>query len=439
MLKRKIDLFLIEWKRNPSHKPLIVYGPRQIGKTTSIEQFGKNYRSFIEIDFIKNPEYKSAFESHNPEQIVKRLSIINPKFVFIPNETLIFIDEIQEYIDATTCFKYFCQEGKYDLIASGSALGVNNSPISSVSVGFKEEYIMHHMDFEEFLWANGYDNNLIDELLNNMVNLKPLEDYLYKLLDSLYMDYILLGGFPEIINKYFINNKNYSGIFDLQKRIYKDYEDDLSKYLSGLDITKAQRVYNSVASQLAKDNHKFQFTKLGHGARFNSYYGVVEWLKNSGVILLANNVALSLPLKGNEIIDNFRMYYSDISLLIATLDEESSKDLRINNNIGVYKGAIYENICASALAKQGCSLYFYRSEDSTIEFDFIIRYKDSIIPIEVKAKNGRTRSLITGIESNPLISKAIKFAKANIGTNKNIITFPHFLSFLFKRYLEKIR
>ncbi len=439
MLIRKIDAFLKEWKNDLDHKPLIVYGARQIGKTTSIREFGKTYKYFVEINFIEHPEYKQVFSNFDVDQIVNRLSFINPNFVFEPHNTLILFDEIQDYMDATTSLKFFKLDGKYDVICSGSALGVNNSSISSVSVGFKDEYVMHPLDFEEFLWANGYDDKLISYILDCMLSCKPLENIYFEKLNSLYKDYIALGGYPEIVDNYFRNNKNFSLCLQSQKRLYKDYVDDISKYLSGIDIAKAQRVFTSIPSQLAKDNHKFQFSKLGHGSRFNEYYGVSQWLRNSGSILVANNCKLDLPLKGNEEIDNFRLYYSDTALLMASLDGETQIDLRTNNNFSIYNGAIYESLMASELNKQGYDLYFYRSKDSTIELDFIIRFKNEIIPIEVKNKNGRAISLNTVISKNDKINHGIKFADSNIGCSNNILILPHFSSFLLRRFLDKKR
>lgn len=438
MLKRKVDGYLINWKRSKDHNPLIVYGARQIGKTTSIEQLGKTYKRFVEINFIENPEYKQAFSSFNVDEILKRLSFINPQFVFEPHNTLIFFDEIQEYMDATTSLKFFKLDGRYDVICSGSALGVNTSQVSSVSVGFKDEYCMYPLDFEEFLWACGYGDDLIDYLLACMKKGEKTDDLYFQKLSDLYKDFIVLGGYPKIVASYFANSRNFSFCLDAQRKLYNDYVDDISKYLQGMDVARAQRVFKSIPSQLAKDNHKFQLRKLGHGARFNEYYGVSEWLRSSGSVILANNCALSLPLKGNEEIDNFRMYYSDTGLLLASLEEEAQNDLRKNNNFSIYNGAIYESITAAALLKQGYDLYFYRSKDSIVELDFIIRYKDEILPLEVKAKQGRALSLNAVIKGkSALIKHGVKFADANIGYANNILTLPHFLSFLLKLFLKE--
>lgn len=440
MLKRKIDQDLIVWKKKRNHKPLIVYGARQVGKTTSIEQFGKaNYTSFVSVNFISNPEYKTAFSSYDPESIIRNLSLMNPSFRFIENETLILFDEIQSFMDATTSLKFFSQQGKYDVICSGSELGIKNNTISSVAVGFKEEYLMHTMDFEEYLWAKGYDSNLPKEIVTAMVNKAPLDATLLNTMNRLFLEYSLIGGYPDVVNT-FIQSNQYTDILSMQRNILKDYHDDISKYLDGMDIARTNHVFDSIAPQLAKDNHKFQFTKLGHGARFSSYYGCVDWLKNAGIVLVVNNIpTLELPLKGTEDVEIFRLYFSDTSLLIASLDNESQADLINNKNLGVYKGAVYENIVASALDKQKFDLFFHRSKDSTIELDFIIRFKEEIIPIEVKAKHGRQLSLKTVLKNMNILNYGFKFGMNNIGEKDNIISFPLFCISFLSDYLNQLR
>ncbi|MDO4499652.1 MAG: ATP-binding protein [Erysipelotrichaceae bacterium] len=439
MLKRKIDQYLLEWKNREDHNPLILYGPRQVGKTTSVEEFGKNnYESLVSINFITNPEYKSVFDNFNPDDICRKLSLYNPEFKFIPNNTLIFFDEIQDYMQATTALKFFKLDGKYDVICSGSKLGVTNSEISSVAVGYKEEKIMYSMDFEEFLWAKGYDSNLIERIVESMSKGIKLDDATLEVMNKSFMDYVIVGGYPRIVND-FLKNGNYSNTLFLQRNLLNDYKSDAIKYLRGLDVAKVLKIYDSIPSQLAKENHKFQFTKVSHGARFSSHYECMQWLKNSGVVLLSNNIPLlELPLKGNEDDNNFRAYFSDTSLLIASLDEETATDLLTDQNLNVYKGAMYENIAVCALNKQGYDLYFHRSEDSTIELDSLVRFKNEIIPIEVKAKQGRHRSLSTAMETYRL-ERGLKFGNYNIGQSENVLTLPLFAISFLKKYLEKIR
>lgn len=360
MLKRKIDVFLEEWK-NREHNPLIIKGARQIGKSTSIMEFAKkNYESVIEINFVSNPEYIQIFKGgFDVDSIVLELSILNPNLKFIPNNTLIFFDEVQEYMDATTSLKFFALDKRFDVICSGSALGVKYNKVKSVAVGFKEDCTMYSLDFEEFLWAKGYEDNIINSLFNNALELKPYSDLVLDKMNSLFMEYTLTGGMPKIVSTY-ISQGNYSGIPDRQKQLYQDYLDDIRKYVEGLDARRVENMYLHVASQLGKDNPKFQITKLGHGARAFQYEGCAQWLADAGVVNIGYCLnSLSLPLKGNENPNNYRVYFADTSLLIASMDEESRKDLLVSKNLGVYKGALYENFAAEALMKQGYDLFFF--------------------------------------------------------------------------------
>ena len=438
MLKRKIDLFLNEWLNNKNRLPLIVKGARQIGKTTSIMEFAnKNYESVVNINFINNKEYKNAFESNDVNNIISYLSILNPNFKFIPQKTLIFIDEVQEYPNACSSLKFFKLDGRYDVICSGSLLGIHYNRIHSISVGFKEDYTMHSLDFEEFLWAKGYDENQINFIFSFLKDLKPLPEAIFEKLNVLFKQYIYCGGMPRIVDEY-VQSNVFNEVFSLQKQLYIDYEEDITKYVEGLDVSKVKNIYKHITPQLAKDNHKFQITKLGHGARSKEYKGCEEWLRDAGVINIAYNLqSFDLPLKGNEIDNYFRIYYSDTSLLLSSIDEESKKDFIINGNYQIYNGALFENIVAEALTKQGYEdIFFYKNDSATIELDFVIRVKNEIIPIEVKAKKGRAKSLRTLLDEN-IVNYGIKLSNNNIGFDGKIFTIPSFLTFLLKRFFNE--
>lgn len=437
MLKRKIDVFLEEWK-NREHNPLIIKGARQIGKTTSIMEFAKkNYESVIEINFISNPEYIQIFKGgFDVDSVVLELSILNPNLKFITNNTLIFFDEVQEYMDATTSLKFFALDKRFDVICSDSSPIVNDA-----SIGFKEDYTMYSLDFEEFLWAKGYEDNIINTLMNNILELKPYSDLVLEKMNSLFMEYILTGGMPKIVSTY-ISQGNYSGIPDRQKQLYQDYLDDIRKYVEGLDASRVENMYLHIASQLGKDNPKFQITKLGHGARAFQYEGCAQWLADAGVVNIGYCLnSLNLPLKGNENLNNYRVYFADTSLLIASMDEESRKDLLVSKNLGVYKGALYENFAAEALMKQGYDLFFFRSEDSRTELDFLIRIKDNIVPIEIKANKRSARSLNTVIDDKKIdeIKYGIKFSNNNIGVSNKVLTLPIFTLFMLKKVVTYMK
>lgn len=440
MLRRKVEKQLLEWKNRDDHKPLVITGARQIGKTTSIEVFANNnYEHFIEINFYEQPEYKQIFDNgYGVEEVVRQISIINSEFEFVGGKTLIFFDEIQEYMDALTSLKFFSLDGKYDVICSGSGLGVKYRNVTSVPVGFQEDMKMYSLDFEEFLWALEYSDDQIDHLKKQMLDLSPLSKVEMDVFNQHFMSYILTGGMPAIVDM-FIKNKNFSGILQQQKTLIQRYDDDIAKYADSLDAAKIRNVYRHIASQLSKENHKFQITKLGHGARAHQYVGTQEWLEDAGVVNVCYCLNdLTLPLKGNENPDNYRLYFADTALLIGSLDEETQKDLRVNKNLGVYKGALYENFTSEAFRKEGYDLYFYRSKDSRIELDFLIRVKNNIVPIEIKSKRGNSKSMNTVIEDSKIqeITYGFKFGEYNIGFSDTLITFPYFTLFLLKDVLE---
>lgn len=440
-LKRKIDYYLISWKNNPNKKPLIVKGARQIGKTESIRNFAKNnYKSIVEINFALQKQYKNIFDDgFEVNSIIKNISLIDPNLEFIDGKTLIFFDELQDCINCTTSLKSFNEDGRYDVICSGSLMGINYNEIESNSVGNKEDYEMYSMDFEEFLWAKGYKEEQIEELYNNMKTLKPFSDIELKVMFDNFREYMIIGGMPAIVNL-FVNNDNYSGTLKMQKQILQDYEEDITKYAGGLDHAKILNVYRKIPVFLGNENKKFQISKIENGARKREYVGTVDWLNDAGIINVCYCMEQpELPLGGNYNPDNYRIYFRDTGLLIGSLDEEAQEDLRDNKNFNTYKGAIYENIIGDMLVKQGYKLYFYKNLKGTIEMDFFIRDKNSLIPVEVKANDGATISLNNLIDSTKFkdIKYGIKLGYKNIGFNGKFYTFPYFLTFLLKRYLRE--
>ena len=442
-LKRKIDDYLINWKSDKNKKPLIVKGARQIGKTDAIENFAKNnYKNIVEINFVLQKQYKSIFDNgFEVDTIIRNISLINPDFAFIPGDTLIFFDEIQDCINTATSLKSFNQDKRYDVICSGSLMGINYKEIESNSVGNKIDYEMYSMDFEEFLWAKGYKQEQIEDMYSYMVKGEPLPKIMYDVMMECFYEYIVIGGMPEIVKK-FILSKNFSGILDMQKQIIADYKEDITKYATGLDQTRILNVYNKIPVFLGNENKKFQISKIETGARNREYIGTVDWLNNAGIINVCYCMQLpELPLGGNYNPDNYRVYFRDTGLLIGSLDEESQEDLRNNKNFNTYKGAIYENIVGDMLVKEGYKLYFYKNEKGTIEMDFFIRDKDSLIPVEVKANDNATASLNNLINNDRYkdIKYGIKLCNKNIGFNGKFYTFPYFMTFLLKRYIKETK
>ncbi len=440
-LPRKIDIFLENWKNSENKSPLIVKGARQIGKTEAIEKFAKtNYKSVVEINFVLQKQYKDIFDDgFEVDTILKNISLKNPEFEFIENDTLIFFDELQDCINCATSLKSFKIDGRFDVICSGSLMGINYNEIESNSVGYKEDYEMYSLDFEEFLWAKGYKSEQIEELYQKLLAVTPLSKVEYDVLLENFKEYMVLGGMPAVVFT-FIKQKNYSGTLKLQKQLLLDYEEDITKYAQGLDKGKILDIYRKIPVFLGKENKKFQISKVHSGARSRDYIGTVDWLKDAGIINVCYCMSSpELPLKGNYNPDNYKIYFGDTGLLIGSLDEEVQEDLRNNKNFNTYKGAIYENVVGDMLVKQGYKLYFYRNEKGTIEMDFFVRDANNLIPVEVKADDSSTPSLNSLIEKESYkdINYGIKLANKNIGFNGKFYTIPYFLTFMLKRFLQE--
>ena len=442
-LKRKIDAYLSEWKNNEDRKPLIVKGPRQIGKTESIKKFAnENYKSVIEINFVTSDKYKQIIsDGYSAQAIIKNISLIEPSHKFIPGETLLFFDEIQEFPEIATALKFFHIDGRFDIICSGSLLGINYKRIESNSVGYKTDYNMYSLDFEEFLWAKGYTSDVIEDIFEHMKELKPFSELEHSIFSAHFLDFCILGGMPAVVRE-FIKNKTFEGTLELQRQLIADYKEDIRKYAEGMDQTRIINVFNSIPVQLAKENKKFQLSKVEKGARFKDYRGCIEWLEDAGMVHLCyclNNA--ELPLKGNYDINKFKLYFCDTGLLVALLDDEAQEDLRANKNLSVYKGALYESIVGEALVKSGYQLYYFKREDSTLEEDFFVRTANNLIPLEAKSKNGKSKSLLQLIacDKYPDISYGVKLCAANIGFENNIFTFPYYCTFLLKKYLKEMQ
>ena len=440
-LERKVDKILRDWKNSADKLPLIVRGARQIGKTEAINHFAKAYYPhWVEINFLLQPEYQSIFaDGFDVDTTLQNITLINPALSIVPHETLIFFDEMQACPSCATSLKSFKLDGRYDVICSGSLMGLNVQEIESNSVGYKQDFQMYPLDFEEYLWAKGYTPAQIELFYRHMQTAEALSAPALNALRKNFREYLILGGMPAIVWS-FIRQKNFSGTLALQKQLLLDYEEDITKYAGGLDKGKILNVYRKIPVFLGKDNKKFQITKVAHGARSREYVGVTDWLDNAGIVNICHCLEHpELPLRGNYNPDNYRLFFGDTGLLIASLDEDAQTDLRKNKNFCVYKGALFENIVAQMLVQQGYSLYFYRNNSSTIEMDFFLRDADSLIPVEVKASNGASKSLneLLRPDAYPDIRYGIKLGDTNIGRSDHFYTFPYALTFLLKRWLRE--
>ena len=442
-LKRKIDDVLNNWHLQEDRLPLVIKGCRQVGKTESIRHFAaSHYESSIEINFSEDPKYKSIIEDgYSARDIIKNISLLNPSFKFIEGKTLIFFDELQVFPEIATSLKFFKQDGRFDVICSGSLLGINYQRIESNSVGYKQDIIMRPLDFEEFLWAKGYDDEVVEDLYSHMIEGKALSKVFNDTFYSLFMDFTILGGMPAVVRQY-IEKDTFENSLALQHALINDFKEDIQKYVQGMDKTRILNIFKHIPVQLSKEQKKFQISKVENGARYRDYRGGIEWLENAGIVNICYCLnSLELPLNGNYDENALKLYLADTGLLVSLLDEEAQDDLRANRNLNVYKGALYENVVADALVKSGYNLFYYKRQNPSIEEDFFLRTANELVPLEVKASNDKARSLSKLIQSDnyPEIKFGIKLVKGNIGVDSNILTFPHFCAFLLKRLLKDKR
>ncbi|MCD8387930.1 MAG: ATP-binding protein [Bacteroidales bacterium] len=440
-LKRKIDKYLEDWGNQPHRKPLIIKGARQIGKTESVRHFAAGrYANFIEINFSERPDFKNiTAQGYDVASVIRNISYVDNSFKLEPGKTLIFFDELQDFPEISTALKFFNQDGRYDVICSRSMLGLNYHKIESNSVGNKIDYEMFSFDFEEFLWAKGYENDTIEELYGYLTKILPIPELLHNKMMTLYRDFCILGGMPEVVSKY-VSTDSFQDVLSIQKQLILDYKEDIRKYVTGLDQTRILNVFRRVPVQLAQENKKFQITKIASGAKTRDYWGCVEWLLDAGVINICYCLNFpELPLKGNIDPSKYKLYMADTGLLVGMLDPHVQANLKSNTALGTYKGALYENAAGEALRKSGAQLYYYKRQDSTLEADFFLRSLTHLVPIEVKSGDNQSKSLRTLIQSDKYsdISWGIKLMDGNIGWINQILSLPIYYGFLLNRFLTE--
>lgn len=440
-LKRKFTRVLEAWKSRNDRLPLIVKGARQVGKTECIREFAeRHYTSVIEINFVLQEEFKTIVQDgFSCEHIIRNISLVEPRFRFLPNETLIFFDEIQEFPEIATCFKSFAEDGRFDVISSGSLLGIQYKRIESISVGFQETETMRSLDFEEFLTARGYQPEQLEDIYARILRAECLGEAVKNTFDRLFLDYCVLGGMPEVVESYFVKG-TFEGVPAMQRRILADYRADVRKYAEGLDPVRILNVFESIPAQLAKENKKFQLATVAKGARYKDYWGCVEWLCDAGVVTVCKAMDFpELPVMAHLDASRYKLYMGDSGLLVAMLDEEAQEDVRIRRNLGTWKGGLFENIVAEALVKAGGTPAYFKKDNSTLEIDFLIRGGDSLVPIEVKAENARAKSLATLIASDNYkdVHWGIKLVNGNVGYESKILTIPQWCAFWVPRLVKE--
>ncbi|MBO7625197.1 MAG: ATP-binding protein [Bacteroidales bacterium] len=441
MYKRKIERILSQWKSKKEHKPLVIKGCRQCGKTSSVVDFAnRNYKHVVYMDFHEHKEYKSFFAGAlDVDTLTMTISAGIRGARFVAGETCLVLDEIQDCPNARASLKFFKLDGRYDVICTGSLLGVNGyrtkeeqieEENASVPVGFEQIVTMYPMDFEEWLWANGIKQQHIDYLRNCLLDETPVAEGIHMRMRELLLRYVVVGGMPEAVST-FLNTNNMNDVLDVQHGIIETYKADMLKYARQEDKPHIRECFESIPAQLAKENKKFQYAVIRKGARSSQYAGSLQWIEDAGIIHRCHNVAITeLPLDGNAIPDVFKVYMTDIGLLISMLEEGTAWSVLQGNLLG-YKGAIFENLAADILCKMGRKLYYFQ-KDGGLELDFLIRYKGECCPLECKARSGNAKSIQTVLKhpEHYHIMKALKFGDYHIGRNGPLLTLPFYMMFL---------
>lgn len=437
MLKRKIEDELARWKQTPGHNPVVIKGCRQCGKTFSALSFArKHYAHVVYLNFFENPRYAQAFAgSLAVDDLVLYLtSLLGYDAVFEPCKTCLVLDELQDCPNARAALKFFKLDGRYDVICTGSLLGIKGyrEQTVSVPVGYETEMEMMPMDFEEFLWANGITPAVVESLRRSFVERTPVPLVLHDRMRELLLQYVVVGGMPAVVND-FVNNRQMNRVLQMQRDIVNGYRDDMIKYADAGDKARIRECFDSIPKQLSKEYKKFQYSLIKKGSTASRFAGSLQWIEDAGIIRRCYNLNITeLPLDGNAQADVFKIYMADIGLLVSMLEDGTQYDILQGNLFG-YKGAIFENLMADLLGKMGRKLYYFHKE-SGLEIDFVIRYAGECTLLECKASTGNAKSVRT-ILSHPEkyhVYRALKLGDYNVGEVGNITTLPLYMGFLLR-------
>ena len=438
MLKRKITDTFLKWKSDPDRLPLVVEGARQVGKTTSIKAFAEaNYEAVFDLNFFLRPDLQDVFsDSLDADEILFRLSLAYPGKKIVNGKTLIFLDEIQNCPNARTALKFLAHDNRFDVIASGSLLGIEYRDVPSFPVGYTETVKMLPLDFEEFLWAMGIDNRIIESLHNCFVERKPVDQYVHEAMLKFFSLYIAVGGMPAAVSQFAIS-KDYGAVSKIHKNIINDYRKDVVKYASESEKNKILRCMDSIPTQLAKDYKKFQYSIVEKGKGSSKYGGSLLWLKDADIVTFCNNLSLiDSPLKAFAIDNEFKVYMNDNGLLVSMYEDDTAKRI-IDGELGIFKGAFYENVIATSLLALNHNLFYFSPSD-TLEIDFVIMYQGEPCLVEVKSgDNTKSKSLNTVLD-NPMykVKRAIRLSRKNIGEEGRILSLPLYMIMFLKNEID---
>ncbi|MCL2608230.1 MAG: ATP-binding protein [Methanomassiliicoccaceae archaeon] len=429
MLKRKIMDVLVRWKNEKKKECLLLKGARQVGKTFIIREFAKqNYKNIVEINFVTKPKFKEAFEgSLKMDDIIRGITLRDDSMVFVPGETLLFLDEIQECGNARTALKPIADDGRFDCIASGSMLGIAYKEVRSIPVGYEKQVEMFSLDFEEFLWAKGNGEAVVGYMKEFFDKKERIDGSTNEVLLKKLREYAVIGGMPAAVNKYLETN-NFGLVHEVQKEIIASYLDDIAKYAPAAEKPKVRACYLSIPDQLAKENKKFQYSVVEKGTSARKFENSLEWLRDAGLIQYCHNVSTPIfPLPAHNQTGYFKVYLTDIGILNAMYGFKMKEEVYNNTLKGPAKGGIYENLIADILMKKGIPLNYYKPGEGRQEIEFLLTNDDGVIPLEVKAGNGRTLSLDEFIKRfDP--PYALKLISGNIGKDGKKLTLPLYMA-----------
>ncbi len=429
-MRRSAMKDLIDWKENHNGKPLIIYGPRQVGKTYLVREFAKMYYDNIfEVNFELDKAASAMFQGNlTVKNLMMRLSAYDTNNIISPKKTLVFFDEVQKCPDALTALKAFAMDGNYDVIASGSMLGVTLHEVSSYPVGYVKTLYMKPLSFKEFLWANNYSEEHIKYLKEFYLKEEQVEQGLHETYNDLFLQYIVVGGMPEAVST-FIKTRNIALVVQVQKDILEAYNKDIAKYASSNVKEKVRECYKSIPQQLAMENKKFQYKLVKAGGKASFYTSSINWIEDAGLINKIYRLkAFDIPLTAYRDPASFKLYYVDTGLLLSMYEGKNIQTEILNGNLGIFKGAIFENVIAQTLIANGLPTYYYR-RDERLEIDFVTLLNDRIIPIEVKAgTNTKSRSLSNLINTRNL-DYGIKLSMNNVNcSNPKFKCFPLYMA-----------
>lgn len=441
MYKRKIEKVLQAWLDDVTHKPLVVKGVRQCGKTSSVMDFvTKNFKYVVYLDFREHPDYKKFFTPNlEVDSIIMRITAAMPDAEIEPGETCFVFDEIQDCPKARGSLKYFYQDGRYEVMCTGSLLGVNGYKTpeenkeeeeAPIPVGFEDIVEMYPMDFEEWLWANGIKNMHIEYLRKCMKEGTPVEDAIHDRFRELLHQYVVVGGMPEVVTA-FMETKQIGKVLAVQRRIVDEYKADMVKYAPSADKSRIRECFESIPAQLSREYKKFSYTVVRRGGRGRDYAGSLQWIEDAGIIRRCYNTEITeLPLDGNKIKSEFKVYMSDIGLLISMLEDGTQSSILAGDLLS-YHGAIKENLIADIFGKMGRKLYYYH-KDGGVELDFLMRYKGACVPVECKATTGNAKSMRTVLKHPEKyhVTEGFKLGDYNVGSSEQLLTLPMYMAFL---------